>query len=130
MKTFAWKPWATALLALASLATFAQDPGKAARDLALNQGADRHDKLVELAKKEGELSVYHVYPALPVVMAAFTKKYGIKIKAWRSGSEAVLQRVSAESRGNRFEVDVVQNNAPAENRRRRWPGGCHRAGSW
>ena len=49
MKTFAWKPWATALLALASLATFAQDPGKVARDLALNQGADRHDKLVELA---------------------------------------------------------------------------------
>ena len=91
---------------------FAQDPSKAARDLALHQGADRQDRLVEMAKKEGELSIYHVYPALPVVIAAFTKKYGIKVKAWRSGSEAVLQRVIAESRGGRFDADIVQNNAP------------------
>ena len=90
----------------------ADDAGKAARDLALYQGPDREARLIELAKKEGELSVYHVYPALPVVMAAFTKKYGIKVKAWRAGSEAVLQRVGAETRGGRFEVDIVQNNAP------------------
>lgn len=92
----------------------AQDAGKAAaaRELALYQGADRHERLIEAAKKEGDLSVYHAYPQLPVVMAAFTQKYGIKIKAWRAGSEAILQRVTAEARGGRFEVDVVQNNAP------------------
>lgn len=90
----------------------AQDAGRAARELALSQAADREQKLIELAKKEGELSVYHVYPNLPVVMAAFTAKYGIKVKAWRAGSEAVLQRFSTEARGGRFEVDVVQNNAP------------------
>jgi iron(III) transport system substrate-binding protein len=90
----------------------AQDAGKAARDLATYSGADRTEKLLELAKKEGELSVYHVYPALPAVLAAFTKKTGIKTKAWRSGSEAVLQRVTAEARGGRHEVDIVQNNAP------------------
>ncbi len=107
-----------ATLALAALpaAVRAQDAGKAARELALQlalyQGADRETRLVELAKKEGELSVYHVYPALPVVMAAYTKKYGIKVRAWRAGSEAVLQRLSAESRGGRFDVDIVQNNAP------------------
>jgi iron(III) transport system substrate-binding protein len=112
-------PWALVLaaaLAGAPLAVHAQvaaaDAGKAARDLALYQGADREARLVELAKKEGELSVYHVYPALPVVIAAYTKKYGIKVRAWRSGSEAVLQRVSAETRGGRFDVDIVQNNAP------------------
>ncbi len=104
----------TALSALAALpaAVHAQDAGKAARDLALYQGPDREARLIELAKKEGELSVYHVYPALPVVMAAFTQKYGIKVRAWRAGSEAVLQRLSAESRGGRFDVDIVQNNAP------------------
>ncbi len=91
---------------------WSQDAGKAARDLALYQGADRHDKLLELARKEGELAIYHVYPALPAVVTAFTKKYGLKTKVWRSGSEAVLQRVISESRGNRFEVDVIQNNAP------------------
>jgi iron(III) transport system substrate-binding protein len=89
-----------------------QDTAKAARDLALYQGADRHERLVEAAKKEGELTVYHVYPALPAVMAAFTKKYGIKVKSWRSGSEAVLQRIIAETRGNRFDADIIQNNAP------------------
>ena len=106
----------TKLLAAALLAcavhSGVQAQAPAVRDLALYQGADRHDRLVEAAKKEGELSVYHVYPNLPVVMAAFTKKYGIKVKAWRSGSEAVLQRVTTEARGGRFEVDVVQNNAP------------------
>jgi iron(III) transport system substrate-binding protein len=103
-----------ATLALAALpaAVRAQDAGKAARDLALYPGPDREARLVELAKKEGELSVYHVYPALPLVMAAFTRKYGIKVRAWRAGSEAVLQRLSAESRGGRFDVDIVQNNAP------------------
>ena len=106
--------WLGASLWAPSTALWAQagDPGKAARDLATYQGADRHERLLELARKEGELSIYHVYPALPAVIAAFTKKYGIKVKAWRSGSEAVLQRLIAESRGNRFEVDVVQNNAP------------------
>ena len=103
-----------AALALPALhgAVLAQDSGKAARDLATTSGADRHDRLLELARKEGELNVYHVYPALPALIAAFTQKYGLKVKAWRSGSEAVLQRISAEARGRRFEVDVVQNNAP------------------
>ena len=70
------------------------------------------ERMVEAARKEGELSIYHVYPALPVVMAAFTKKYGIKVKPWRAGSEAVLQRVATEARAGRHEVDIVQNNAP------------------
>jgi iron(III) transport system substrate-binding protein len=81
-------------------------------DIALYQGDDRHERLVQAAKKEGELSIYHVYPALPVVMAAFTKKYGIKARPWRAGSEAVLQRISTEARAGRHEVDIVQNNAP------------------
>jgi iron(III) transport system substrate-binding protein len=81
-------------------------------DMALYQGADRHARLVEAAKKEGDLTVYHVYPNLPIVMAAFTKKYGIKVKPWRAGSEAVLQRVVTEARAGRSVVDVMQNNAP------------------
>lgn len=105
---------ATLLVGAGHSLAVAQDAGKtaAARELALYQGADRHERLIEAAKKEGDLSVYHAYPQLPVVMAAFTQKYGIKIKAWRAGSEAILQRVTAEARGGRFEVDVVQNNAP------------------
>jgi len=80
--------------------------------IALYQGADRHERLVAAAQKEGELTVYHAYPSLVVVMAAFTKKYGIKVKPWRAGSEAILQRVVTEARGSRFDADIVQNNAP------------------
>jgi len=95
--------------------SLAAEPAKgpaADHAIAMYQGADRHERLVAAAQKEGELSVYHVYPNLTVVMAAFTKKYGIKVKAWRSGSESVLQRIVAEARGSRFDVDIVQNNAP------------------
>jgi iron(III) transport system substrate-binding protein len=83
-------------------------------DFATYQGADRNDLLVAAAQKEGEVSVYQAYPALSVVEAAFTKKYGIKVKSWRADSETILQRVVTEARGQRYEVDVVQNNAPEQ----------------
>jgi iron(III) transport system substrate-binding protein len=100
---------------LASLA-FAADLPKgtpSVEEMAKYQGPDRTAKLLAAAKAEGgELTVYHVYPALTQVTAAFTKKYGIAVKPWRSSSETVLQRLMTEARGNRFDADVVQNNAP------------------
>ena len=81
-------------------------------EAALYKGTDRYERLVDAAKKEGVVSVYHVYPGLPALLAEFTKKYGIKVKVWRSGSETVLQRIVTEARGNKFEVDLVQNNSP------------------
>ena len=98
--------------AMLARSALAQDRSAAVRELALYQGADRTARLTEAAKKEGELSVYHVYPNLTLLMNAFSKKTGIKCKAWRAGSEAVLQRVVTEARGGRFDVDIVQNNAP------------------
>jgi iron(III) transport system substrate-binding protein len=83
-------------------------------DFATYQGADRNELLVAAAQKEGEVSVYQAYPALSVVEAAFTKKYGIKVKSWRADSETILQRVMTEARGQRYDVDVVQNNAPEQ----------------
>lgn len=116
MKTYLLRIAALLLLASAHPAWSAPaEPEKgpaAANAMALYQGADRHDRLVAAAQKEGELTVYNVYPQLTVVMDAFSKKYGIKIKSWRAGSEAVLQRVISEARGSRFDVDIVQNNAP------------------
>jgi iron(III) transport system substrate-binding protein len=104
---------------LAVFSAFAAQPALAqdakadqVRALATYQGADRHDRLVEAARREGELSVYHAYPRLTAMLEAFGKKYGIKVKSWRAGSEAILQRITTEARGNRFEVDLVQNNAP------------------
>jgi iron(III) transport system substrate-binding protein len=107
---------AALLLAAAVPMSFGQTlpPGTPpVEQMALYQGADRHEKLLAAAKAEGgELSVYHVYAALSRVIAEFSKKYGIKVNSWRSGSETVLQRLMNEARGNRFEADVMQNNAP------------------
>lgn len=99
-------------LMVVGLAGGSVQAAESVRDLAMLQGPDRQARLVEIAKKENGVTVYHAYPALTNVMTAFTKKYGIKTKAWRAGSEAVLQRLVTESRANRFEVDIVQNNAP------------------
>ncbi len=81
-------------------------------EMAAYQGPDRQAKLIEGAKKESGLTVYHTYPALTKLTQEFSQKYGVKVKSWRAGSEAVLQRVIGESRGNKFDVDIVQNNAP------------------
>jgi iron(III) transport system substrate-binding protein len=99
-------------------AAAAADVGKGASaagavgDMALYQGADREARLIEGAKKEGDLSIYYVYQNMPIIMAAFTKKYGIKVKSWRAGSEAVLQREVTEAAAGRFDVDIVQTMAP------------------
>ena len=83
-------------------------------EIASFQGADRLQRLLEGAKKEGELNLYGSMTAgdmVPIV-EAFSKKYGIKVNNWRSGSENVLKKVISEAQGGRFEVDVVENNAP------------------
>lgn len=102
--------------AAAIVPSFAQNlpPGTpSVEEMAAYQGPDRTAKLVAAARAEGgELSVYHVYPALTRVIAEFTKKYGIAVKPWRSSSETVLQRLVSEARGGRFEADLMQNNAP------------------
>lgn len=90
----------------------AQTPSVLA-EIALFQGENRSQRLLEGAKKEGELTVYAVGTDIALVTDAFTKKYGIKVKVWRSASENVLRRVLTEARARRFEADVMENN-PAE----------------
>lgn len=110
--------WLLALLLSANhAASFAADPPKAAsstREIALYQGPDRQERLVEAARKEGELSIYNAAPIedLQPIATAFTRKYGIKVKFWRASSETVLRRVLSEAQGGRFDVDIVENNAP------------------
>jgi iron(III) transport system substrate-binding protein len=44
---------------------------------------------------------------LPVILAAFEKKSGIKVNAWRAGADKVLQRTVTEARAGRHDVDAV-----------------------
>ena len=78
------------------------------------QGEARTKALVEGARKEGEVMVYHSSQLedLKPVFDAFTRKYGVKVRDWRSSSENVVQRVISETRAGRREVDFVENNSP------------------
>lgn len=101
------------LFALGGASAHAQAPGDAAK-IAQMQGADRQQRLAEGAKKEGELMFYTSAPVddMAVLTAAFEKKYGVKVKVWRAGSEKVMQRAVTEARAGRFDVDVIDTNGP------------------
>lgn len=89
-------------------------PNATAADVALYQGADRLQKLIEGAKKEGALNIYTSAQTddMGPLVTAFEKKYGVKATVWRASSEKVLQRAVQEARGNRFTVDIVETNGP------------------
>ena len=111
------QPLIAAALAAALLAppVLAQvKPNATATDVAGYTGADRQQKLVEGAKKEGELNLYTSAQSddMGVLIAAFEKKYGVKVSVWRSSSERVLQRAITESRGSKNTMDVAETNGP------------------
>src|SRR3954463_804411 len=84
-------------------------------EIAAYQGADRQQRLVDGAKKEGELMFYSSIPVedLAVLTAAFDKKYGVKVKVWRADSEGFLQRIVNEAKAKRYEVDVMAGSSSA-----------------
>jgi iron(III) transport system substrate-binding protein len=100
------------VLALAALATalpgFAQDASFARYD-----GSDRAQKLLAAAQKEGSFTLYTSFAEkdLPPLTVAFEKKYGVKVKVWRAGSEKVLQRTLAETAARRYEIDAIHSSA-------------------
>ena len=46
-----------------------------------------------------------------VLIAAFEKKYGVKMQFWRASSESILRRALIEQRAGRYEVDAVETSA-------------------
>lgn len=81
-------------------------------DLANDMSADRQQKLVEGAKKEGTVSVYSsiTNEDMKALIPPFEKKYGVKVRFWRASNEDILQRAVVENRGNRFEADVFETD--------------------
>jgi iron(III) transport system substrate-binding protein len=96
------------LLSLAvALPAFAQD------SLLRYEGADRVQKVLPAAKKEGSFTLYTSFAEkdLPRLTAAFEKRYGVKVKVWRSASEKVLQRAVVETSAGRHDFDAVHTSA-------------------
>jgi iron(III) transport system substrate-binding protein len=77
-------------------------------------GAERERVLMEGARKEGTLSMYTSMPVddANALTSAFEKRYGVKTKVWRAGSEKILQRGLLEAKANRHEADIFETNGP------------------
>jgi iron(III) transport system substrate-binding protein len=101
-------------LIAAAPAAMAQEP-KTLAALAAYDGADRAQRLAEGARREGVLNLYTSLTVedMAALNGAFEKRYGVKVRMWRAASEKVVQRAIAEARSGRFEMDVVECNAPA-----------------
>ena len=107
---------ASAIVAIAAPGIVAAQPAASVASLALYSGVDREQRLLQGAKREGEGEL-NIYTSLVVqditdLANAFEKKYGIKVKFWRAGSEKVVQRIVTEARGGRFDFDLVETNGP------------------
>ena len=102
---------ALAFLCLVGPSAYAQAPTLA--DLANYSGADRTQRLIAGAKREGVVNVYSSVTVddQKVLVAAFNKLYGVKLQFWRSSSESILNRALVEYRGNRFDVDAIETSA-------------------
>ena len=83
-------------------------------DIALYSGPDRAARLAEGARKEASLNLYTSLTVedMAVLNAAFEARHGVKVRMWRATSDKVLQRVLAEEKAGRHEVDIVETNAP------------------
>jgi ABC-type Fe3+ transport system substrate-binding protein len=108
-RTIAGLALAAAVIALGASAASGQNNIAA---LATYLGPDREQRLVEGAKKEGELMVYSSMQndSIAPLQKAFQEKYGLKMKIWRGAGKDILRRVTVEARGNRFDLDVVESD--------------------
>ena len=77
--------------------------------------AQRPRELADAARREGTLTLYSsmVDKDLRRLVAEFERRYAVRVNVWRSGKAKVLQRVVAEARAGRNEVDVVHNPSVA-----------------
>src|SRR5258708_1343396 len=46
------------------------------------------------------------------LVSDFKRRYAVTVKFWRGSQAHILQRVLSETRGGRFEFDVLETNAP------------------
>ena len=95
-------------------ASFAVEPTPGVLAVASYTGADRTERLIAAAKREGELMLYSslTQDDQLKLVAAFRRRYGVTVKFWRGSQAHILQRVLSETRGGRFEFDVLETNAP------------------
>jgi iron(III) transport system substrate-binding protein len=83
-------------------------------ELALYNGADRTERLIAGAKKEGALNIYSslITADMGALMKAFETKYGVKATHWRGSSEDIRDRVTREYAAGRYDADIGETAGP------------------
>ena len=88
------------------------------QNILLYKGADRQQKLIDGAKKEGAVVIYEamiVNQAMRPLAAAFEKKYPfIRLTHWRADTEDIVQKAAAEVRAKNIVADVVEGTGAGE----------------
>ena len=99
---------------LLALPAFGVEPTPGVAAVAAYSGPDRTARLIVGAKNEGELMLYSslTQDDQLKLVADFKRRYGVSVKFWRGSQAHILQRVLSETRGGRFEFDVLETNAP------------------
>ncbi|MEM4362680.1 MAG: extracellular solute-binding protein [Candidatus Caldarchaeum sp.] len=67
-------------------------------------------ELVEAARREGKLVIYHTLPPAQMdkLVAEFKQRFpGIEVETWRGGTAELLSKVLGEYRGGVYAVDVL-----------------------
>src|SRR2546423_12113721 len=87
-------------------------------DIMHYRGPDREQKLIEGARKEGQVVLYSgliVNQMLRPLTAGFMKKYPfVKMTYWRADSEELLPKLSAEARANSTVADLFEGSGGGE----------------
>ena len=83
------------------------------RDIYMYQGADRLERLVAGAKREGQVVLYSTMTVQDgrALAAAFEKKYGVKLVHWRGSAEKIVSRALAEARAGADGGDVFETSS-------------------
>src|SRR5665647_545468 len=84
------------LLGLLPVASaYAQSAATKNEAVFLYEGADRDQKVLTQAKREGSLVWYTSFAPteFSTLVQAFEKKYGVKVEVWRATVDNILQRV-------------------------------------
>jgi ABC-type Fe3+ transport system substrate-binding protein len=108
------------VLSLVLIATMhaASAYAQSADDILHYKGPDREQKLIEGAKKEGQVVLYSaliVNQATRPIVEKFGKKYPfVKASYWRADSEDIAQKISAEVRANNVVADVFEGTGVGE----------------
>ncbi len=111
---------ACALIAAAVALFSVAEPAcaQSVEDLLRYKGPDREQKLIEGAKKEGQVIIYSaliVNQAMRPIADHFGKKYPfIKISYWRADSEDIAAKLAAEVRANNVVADVFEGTGVGE----------------